>query len=73
MKAFYDPKPDCVMCMDMENWRPADFTCAYCKKILREEVDVLTLGAGIFADKAIIKKADKSLKTVPMSTITLID
>ena len=39
----------------------------------RYDVDILQLGVGLFANKAIIKKADGKLETVPLSSLTVID
>lgn len=73
MKAYYDPKQDCMICMEMGNWRPKDFTCIDCKKTFRQKVDVLTLGVGFFADKAVVKRDDGSLITIPISELTIIE
>ena len=73
INAFYDPEPNCISCLDMENWRPADFTCADCKNMLREKVEVMSLGVGFYANKAIIKLQSGELKTVSIDTITIID
>jgi len=73
MKAYYDPKKDCVICMEMESWRPKDFTCVDCKKTFRQEVEVLELGVGCFADKSVIKRDNGSLASVPISELTIIE
>lgn len=68
MKAVYQRKPDC-MDLGME---PANF-CPKCMELNREVVDILQLGVGLFADKAVIKKTNGALATVPMSELTIID
>lgn len=61
MKAVYQRKPDCIACMDLG------------MELNREVVDILQLGVGLFADKAVIKKTNGALATVPMSELTIID
>ena len=73
IKAFYDRKPNCKMCMEMSGWIPADFTCCDCKRILREEVEILQIGVGLSGEKSIIKRTDGSLRTVKNETITLLE
>ena len=51
---------------------PANF-CPKCMELNREVVDILQLGVGLFADKAVIKKTNGALATVPMSKLTIID
>lgn len=74
MKAVYQRKPDCIACiacMDL-GMEPANF-CPKCMELNREVVDILQLGVGLFAGKAVIKKANGALATVPMSELTIID
>ena len=50
--------------------------CSGCLRLAKEraeEVDILQLGVGLFADKAVIKKTNGALATVPMSELTIID
>ena len=56
MKAVYQRKPDCIACMDL-GMEPANF-CPKCMELNREVVDILQLGVGLFADKAVIKKTN---------------
>lgn len=75
MKAVYQRKPDCIACMDLGmdlGMEPANF-CPKCMELNREVVDILQLGVGLFADKAVIKKTNGALATVPMSELTIID
>ena len=72
LRAYYDPEPNCSMCLDRGWVDDTGYTCSDCKKTLREEVLVLQLGVGMFANKAIIKKSNGKLDTVSMSTITLL-
>lgn len=69
MKAVYQKHPNCVVCMDL-GMAPANF-CSKCMELGREEVDILQLGVGVFANKAIIKKADGKLATVLLSELTI--
>lgn len=39
-------------------------SCAECERLRHEEVDILQLGVGIFANKAVIKRPDGTLATV---------
>lgn len=71
MKAVYQRKPDYIACMDL-GMEPANF-CPKCMELNREVVDILQLGVGLFADKAVIKKTNGALATVPMSELTIID
>lgn len=74
MKGVYQSRPDCVACMEL-GWAPPG-ACAECLKLMKEsaeEVDILQLGVGIFANKAIIKKSDGALATVPLSELTITD
>jgi len=47
--------------------------CAECERLGREEVDILQLGVGFFANKAIIKRPDGALATVLLSELTITD
>lgn len=71
MKAFYDKPPNCRICMDL--CMEGALTCSQCREILRDEVEVITLGVGLFADKAVIKKSDGKLDIVPIKTLTMKD
>ena len=54
------------------DWMDA-VSCSECERLRREEVGILQLGVGIFANKAIIKKSDGALATVPLSELTITD
>lgn len=71
MKGIYNRPISCTPCIDMDWITPE--SCAECKRVRREEVDILQLGVGLFADKAVIKKTNGALATVPMSELTIID
>lgn len=69
MKGIYQSVPDCIACMNLG-------ACSECLRLAKEraeEVDILQLGVGLFADKAVIKKTNGALATVPMSELTIID
>lgn len=56
-------------------WAP-EGACSGCLRLAKEraeEVGILQLGVGLFADKAVIKKTNGALATVPMSELTIID
>jgi hypothetical protein len=44
-----------------------------CGSLRREEVDILQLGVGLFANKAIVKRPDGTLATVLVSELTITD
>lgn len=74
MKGIYQSRPDCDTCMEL-GWAPPE-TCAECLKLAKEhaeEVNILQLGVGFFANKAIIKRTNGSLATVPLSELTITD
>ena len=74
MKAVYQRKPDCIACiacMDL-GMEPANF-CPKCMELNREVVDILQLGVGLFANKAVIKRPDGTLTTVSLSELTITD
>ena len=74
MKGIYQSVPDCIACMNLV-WAP-EGACSGCLRLAKEraeEVDILQLGVGLFADKAVIKKTNGALATVPMSELTIID
>ena len=71
MKGIYKRPVSCSPCIDMDWMTPE--SCAECERLRREEVDILQLGVGLFADKAVIKKTNGVLATVPMSELTIID
>lgn len=70
-KAIYNSEPCCSTCMNL-GWVPPE-ACVECLKLCKEEVFILKLGVGLFADKAIVKNHDGQLKTVPISRLTLIE
>lgn len=69
MKAIYSITPDCMSCYDLLG---ADCLsiCNECLKNLKEEVEVLNIGVGIFGNKAVIKKSDGTVNTVPIKSLT---
>lgn len=71
MKAIYQEKPHCEPCIDIYGLDVAS-ECKHCMELHRYEVEVLPLGVGLFANKAIIQKADGKLETVPLSSLTVI-
>ena len=74
MKGIYKSEPDCIACMNL-GWVPPG-ACSECLRLAKEraeEVDILQLGVGLFADKAVIKNTNGALATVPMSELTIID
>lgn len=74
MKAVYQRKPDCIACTEL-GWAPPE-ACTKCLKLAKEraeEVDILQLGVGFFANKAIIKRPDGTLATIPLSELTITD
>ena len=48
-------------------------SCADCERLRRDEVDILQLGIGFFANKAIIKRPDGTLATVLLSELIIMD
>lgn len=74
MKGIYRSQPDCVVCMEL-GWAPPE-ACAECLKLMKEraeEVDILQLGVGFVANKAIIKRPDGTLATVSLNELTITD
>lgn len=69
MKGIYKRPVSCSPCIDMDWMTPE--TCAECERLRREEVDILQLGVGFFANKAIIKRPDGTLATVLLSELTI--
>lgn len=70
MKAIYQEKPNCDPCLDFYGSDIAS-ECKHCMELHRYDVDILQLGVGLFANKAIIQKADGKLETVPLSSLTM--
>lgn len=70
MKAIYQERPNCAPCIDIYGLDMAS-ECKRCMELHRYEVEVLQLGVGLFANKAVIQKEDGSLKTVPMSSLKM--
>lgn len=74
MKGIYQSRPDCDTCMEL-GWAPPE-ACAECLNLTKEraeEVDILQLGVGFFANKAVIKRPDGTLATIPLSELTITD
>ena len=74
MKGIYKSRLDCISCMEL-GWAPPE-ACAECLKLVEEraeEVDILQLGVGFFANKAIIKRPDGTLATVSLNELTITD
>lgn len=73
MKGIYQSVPDCIACMNL-GWAPEGaFGMPQIGKRARRRGGILQLGVGLFADKAVIKKTNGALATVPMSELTIID
>lgn len=70
MKAIYKEEPNCDPCLDFYGSDIAS-ECKHCMELHRYDVDILQLGVGPFANRAIIQKADGKLKTVPLSSLTM--
>lgn len=70
MKAIYQEKPYCTPCIDIYGLDMAS-ECKHCMELHRYEVEVLQLGVGLFANKAIIKKEDGSIETVPLNSLKM--
>lgn len=71
MKGIYKRPVSCSPCIDMDWMTPE--RCAERKRLRREEVDILQLGIGFFANKAIIKRPDGTLATVLLSELIIMD
>lgn len=71
MKGIYKRPVSCAHCIDMD-WM-IHKSCAECERLRREEVDILQLGVGLFANKAVIKRPDGTLTTVSLSELTITD
>lgn len=71
MKGIYKRPVSCAHCIDMDWMIPE--SCAECERLRREEVDILQLGVGLFANKAVIKRPDGTLTTVSPSELTITD
>ena len=71
MTGIYNSPIRCTPCIDMDWITPE--SCAECKRVRREEVDILQLGVGLFANKAVIKRPDGTLTTVSLSELTITD
>lgn len=70
MKAIYQEKPHCEPCIDIYGPDVAS-ECKHCMELHRYEVEVLQLGVGLFANKAVVQKEDGSLETIPLSSLTM--
>lgn len=70
MKAIYQEKPYCAPCIDIYGLDVVS-ECKHCMELHRYEVEVLQLGVGLFANKAVVQKQDGSLETVPLSSLTM--
>lgn len=70
MRAVYQEKPHCAPCIDIYGI-DAVSECKHCMELHRYEVDVLQLGVGLFANKAVIQKQDGSLEMVPLNSLTM--
>lgn len=72
MKAIYLRPVNCNPCVDMD-WVDAN-SCSECERLRREEVDILQFSYSFFGgSKAIIKRQDGSLATVPISDLTVVE
>ena len=70
MKAIYQERPYCALCIDIYGLGMAS-ECKHCMELHRYEVEVLQLGVGLFANKAVIKKEDGSIETVPLNSLKM--
>ena len=70
MKAIYQENPYCESCIDIYGVDVVS-ECKHCMEINRHEVEVLQFGVGISGDRAVIRKSDGSICTVPFSSLTL--
>lgn len=70
MKAIYQEKPHCQSCIDIYGPDVAS-ECKHCMELHRYEVEVLQLGVGLFANKAVIKDSSGKLMTVSLEELTL--
>ena len=74
MKGIYQSVPDCIACMNL-GWAP-EGACSGCLRLAKEraeEVDILQLGVGLFANKAVIKRPNGALATIPLSELIIKD
>lgn len=74
MKGIYQSVPDCIACMNL-GWAPSG-ACSECLRLAKEraeEVDILQLGVGLFANKAVVKRPDGTLATVSLNELTITD
>ena len=71
MRAIYQEKPNCGPCLDIYGSDAAS-ECKHCMELHRYDVEILQLGIGLFANKAVIQKADGKLETVPLNSLTMI-
>ena len=70
MKAIYQEKPNCDPCLDFYGSDIAS-ECKHCMELHRYEVEVLQLGVGLFANKAVVQKEDGSFETVLLSSLKM--
>lgn len=70
MKATYTQYRDCISCIDMFGDEMMTH-CKDCMNSAREEVEVLSLGVGLFGNKAIVKKSDGSVLNVPINSLRI--
>lgn len=71
MKGIYKKSVSCAPCIDM-GWITPE-SCAECERLRCEEVDILQLGVGLFANKAVIKRSNGTLATVPLNELIIND
>lgn len=71
MKGIYKKSVSCAPCIDMDWITPE--SCAECDRLRCEEVDILQLGVGLFANKAVIKRSNGTLATVPLNELIIND
>lgn len=51
--------------------KPKDFSCAECMNMHRYAVEILEFGVVIFGNKAVIKKSNGDLLTVPIGSLKI--
>lgn len=71
MKAIYARKPDCNPCIDFYGYDLTD--CPACLEALKEEVEIVQIGAGVLHNKAVVKFKSGELGSVRLDELTVID
>lgn len=69
LRAIYREPVNCDPCLDMYPFECTD--CKRCMELHTEEVNVLQIGVGVFANKAVIIHKDGKMETVLMDRLTI--